>query len=311
VKRLRIYIMEGPNDVKHDFCQEAVVWKGLAHPNIVPLLGVTVAPFQFVSAWMPGGELSEYIGTHPCVDRIGLALDVANGLSYLHSQSVVHGDLKGPSVLVDDGGHARITDFGFSTVVSDAGSATSITEGHAVRWAAPETLDMVPVSKGSDIYSFAMIMVETFAGKAPFYGILPTTVAVGVLSGNRPARPVHSSLTDDLWDLTKRCWNQDPKLRPEIAEVVLCLQVASKETDDTTLGSVQRQGSPYGVRCRRSRWTPVSCMLGRLCGLGKPIDDGNTLPYEIYRGEKVSGIKVRPHERSKISIRDNAPLLNV
>ena len=48
------------------------MWKHLGHPNIVPLLGVTITPFQFVSVWMPGGELSEYIGLHPHADRLGL-----------------------------------------------------------------------------------------------------------------------------------------------------------------------------------------------------------------------------------------------
>lgn len=87
------------------------MWKRLEHPNIVSLLGVTLSPFQFVSVWMPGGELLEYIDTHPSVDRLGLVgfdpipLDggltlhqvsgVADGLSYLHSYGVVHGDLKG------------------------------------------------------------------------------------------------------------------------------------------------------------------------------------------------------------------------
>lgn len=42
------------------------------HPNIVPLLGITVSPFQFVSVWMIGGELSEYIGEHPYANRLGL-----------------------------------------------------------------------------------------------------------------------------------------------------------------------------------------------------------------------------------------------
>ena len=48
------------------------MWRHLVHPNIVPLLGITVAPYQLVSAWMTGGELSEYIGMHPDVDRFGL-----------------------------------------------------------------------------------------------------------------------------------------------------------------------------------------------------------------------------------------------
>lgn len=48
------------------------MWKRLEHPNIVPLLGVTVTPLQLVSAWMPGGELLGYIETNPSVDRLSL-----------------------------------------------------------------------------------------------------------------------------------------------------------------------------------------------------------------------------------------------
>ena len=53
-------------------CQEAVMWKHMTHPNILPFLGVTTTPFQLVSVWMSGGKLSEYIEKHPDVDRVGL-----------------------------------------------------------------------------------------------------------------------------------------------------------------------------------------------------------------------------------------------
>ena len=48
------------------------MWKHLAHPNIVPLLGITITPFQLISNWMPGGSLPEYIKKHPDVDRLRL-----------------------------------------------------------------------------------------------------------------------------------------------------------------------------------------------------------------------------------------------
>ena len=48
------------------------MWKRLAHLNILPLLGVTTTPLQLISNWMPGGDLPEYIESHPDADRLGL-----------------------------------------------------------------------------------------------------------------------------------------------------------------------------------------------------------------------------------------------
>ena len=47
------------------------MWKHLKHPNIVPLLGVTTAPFQLISDWMPGGDLFVNV-QNPNADRLGL-----------------------------------------------------------------------------------------------------------------------------------------------------------------------------------------------------------------------------------------------
>ena len=88
------------------------MWRHLTHPNILPLLGVTITPFQLISNWMSGGDLPGYVQKNPNVDRlklVGVPLaaftqytyslyqlsDVAKGLFYLHSCNVVHGDLKG------------------------------------------------------------------------------------------------------------------------------------------------------------------------------------------------------------------------
>ena len=46
--------------------------KRLAHPNIVPLLGITITPLQLISEWMPGGNLTECIEERPDADRLGL-----------------------------------------------------------------------------------------------------------------------------------------------------------------------------------------------------------------------------------------------
>ena len=48
------------------------MWKRLTHPNILPLLGVTITPFQLVSTWMSGGDLPGYIKKHLDADRLVL-----------------------------------------------------------------------------------------------------------------------------------------------------------------------------------------------------------------------------------------------
>ena len=48
------------------------MWKRLVHPNIVPLLGITVTPPQLISDWMSGGDLPEYIKKNSDADRLGL-----------------------------------------------------------------------------------------------------------------------------------------------------------------------------------------------------------------------------------------------
>ena len=50
------------------------MWKRLEHPNIVPLLGITIAPPppQLISEWVLGGNLTEHVKGHPGADRLGL-----------------------------------------------------------------------------------------------------------------------------------------------------------------------------------------------------------------------------------------------
>ena len=104
--------------------------------------------------------------------------DIAKGLRYLHSCSVVHGDLKGVrksnshfstaltlgqlNILVDDTGSARIVDFGLATVTRNPDSMRSVSDqhGNTPRWTAPEVLNGEAYSKEADIFSFAMVMIE-------------------------------------------------------------------------------------------------------------------------------------------------------
>jgi hypothetical protein len=63
-------------------------------------------------------------------------------------------------------------------------------------------------------------LTQVLTGEVPFSSEkMNWMVAVAVLKGDRPSRPEHPSFTDDLWELIQRCWDNDPRLRPEILEV--------------------------------------------------------------------------------------------
>jgi len=182
-------------------------------------------PPQLISNWMPGGDLSFYLKNNPDANRLGLLSDIAKGLCYLHSRKVIHGDLKGFNILVDiidNSPCARIADFGLAIVTQNLDSIRPATgqNFNTPLWSAPEVLSGENPSKESDIYSFTMIMIEVFTNQTPFSDMSAFKAVSAILDGQRPPRPPHPACTDLLWALMQRCWDTDPKLRPEASDVL-------------------------------------------------------------------------------------------
>ena len=60
--------------IAQTFCKEVITWKSLCHPNVLPLLGVTMGRklFAMVSEWMVNGNINEFIGAHRDANRFEL-----------------------------------------------------------------------------------------------------------------------------------------------------------------------------------------------------------------------------------------------
>ncbi|KAF9789502.1 kinase-like domain-containing protein [Thelephora terrestris] len=214
------------------FSKGAGEWSRLKHPNVVPLKSVTLAPLQLVSQSMPGGELREYIEENPSANLISLLLGVANGLAYLHSKRVIHGDLKGPNILIDESGNARITNFGLRDIIwgpsPDAGAFNE--HDRTPRWTAPELLRGGFIAdEKSDTFSFGMIVFEVFSGNVPFHEIQVSEVPRAIMNKERPKRPTHLGLTESLWGLVQKCWNDAAEGRPEMKDVIELLEQTARE----------------------------------------------------------------------------------
>lgn len=212
--------------------RELAVWQNLDHPNIVPFVGTALISGSLpsiVSAWMSQGDLSSYLIKEPNVSRDQMAIDIAQGLKYLHGlhPCIIHGDLKPDNVLIDEGGSARLCDFGLSRMIDDSAlwQTSATTAQGTVRWESPELLSgaQPTVTTQADIYAYAMTCFEVYSGLIPFHRYRNDWVVMNaVLIDNEiPERmTVSYTINNDLWDLWTQCWDRNSSNRPTASNIL-------------------------------------------------------------------------------------------
>ncbi|KAJ3995497.1 kinase-like domain-containing protein [Lentinula boryana] len=241
--------------VRKRFCREALVWRQLKHPHILPLLGVNMElflpSFCLISPWMENKDIITFLKQNPNHNLFRALIDVAAGMCYLHSRDppIVHGDIRGANILVTNDGRCCLADFGLALVTSDVTQAWSITSSEtskgALRWMAPEYLELdgsAPTSiyPSRDVYAFGCTIIEILTQNLPFHHCKTEyTVFCALMRGERPDRPPKKEwFTDNIWALTTHCWAQNALDRPSSREVsvVLCRELERKqqcEREDT------------------------------------------------------------------------------
>ncbi|TFK26396.1 ras GEF [Coprinopsis marcescibilis] len=257
---------------KH-FKREVSIWRKFDHPNILPLFGIAyVGDHVFsVSPWMEGGTAINYVQENPACNRLKLLSEIVIGLEYLHSQDIVHGDLRGANVLISANGVARLSDFGLSKFLEDCGRGMTSSPNINPRWFAPELIRQTgTVSKKSDIWSTAMTFLELLTGEQPFAGV-PRDINVmrELDKGETPKRPLgtvylNNGLNDPMWSLIKRCWKK-PESRPTIQDIRIQLdeirggpspKSGSFKGSTSTTGGTRKAFSIFSVKTTRSSERP-------------------------------------------------------
>ncbi|KAJ1548731.1 hypothetical protein HK405_016009, partial [Cladochytrium tenue] len=233
IKRLLIRL--DTNRLREDFNREVRTWYPLRHPHILPLLGACATadrPFM-VMPFMDGGHSIQYLDKHPNDPgrAVELLYEISQGMQYLHSRHVIHGDLKAVNVLVDEFGRACVADFGFATlkkITSTRRTSSTGTAGGSVagtlRWMAPERLLGGPLTQAVDVYAFAMTCFEVVSdGDIPLTDVPDALVYQFVVERSvRPVRP--ERCPQAMWDLMVQCWHPDPLQRPSFAAVSVAMK---------------------------------------------------------------------------------------
>ncbi|KAF9256322.1 kinase-like protein [Marasmius fiardii PR-910] len=229
LKIVKIETQSDQSEEEKTFLREAILWRMMKHPNVLPFLGIyydgNASRLCLISPWMERGNLRDFLKRteRKAVGHYTLVYDVAEGLSYLHSKDVVHGDLKGANILITPSGRASIGDFGLSRVTELLHLTASTPRSGTVRWSAPELLKGAKTTKESDIYAYGCVCYEIFTGQYPFPEYpLDGTVINFVLQGKHCARPPQSvsELHDFMWKIMETCWNKNSSDRPNIQHII-------------------------------------------------------------------------------------------
>ena len=141
--------------------------------------------------------------------------DVAGGLAYLHSKSIVHRDIKPDNILRNEDGDFVITDFGISLKMRSTLRRNSTRKmdadiGGSFSYMAPELFSANPQAvAATDIWAFGVSLFELLVGELPFFG-----QGGGMLLRGAELPEVHGDFSDDLKSLVRSCLSKDTWERP-------------------------------------------------------------------------------------------------
>ncbi|XP_022540215.2 dual specificity testis-specific protein kinase 2-like [Astyanax mexicanus] len=253
---------------KANMLREVQLMNRLCHPNILRFLGVCVHEGQLhaLTEYINGGNLEQLLDSDMYLSwavRIGLSLDIARGLQYLHSKGIFHRDLTSKNCLVrcDNGSFTAVVgDFGLAEKIpdySDGVDKQPLAVVGSPYWMAPEVLRGEFYNEKVDVFAYGIILCEIIARIEADPDVLPRTEDFGL--DVQAFEHMVGDCPPPLLTLAVNCCNMSADIRPSFSDIVINLERMEREREKTEapviLEPVAVAVSPYR---RRSSPCPVS-----------------------------------------------------
>ncbi len=174
-------------EFRRRFHSESQAVAMLSHPNIVSVYDVSTSIMAdyIVMELIEGITLKQYMekkGVLNWKETLHFAIQIAKALEHAHSRGIVHRDIKPHNVMVLKNGSVKVTDFGIARMMSKGNTLTKEALG-SVHYISPEQAKGGRVDSRSDIYSLGVVMYEMMAGRPPYDGDSPVSVAIQHING--------------------------------------------------------------------------------------------------------------------------------
>jgi len=201
------------------FLHEGQLLASLTHPNLARIYDMDRAdglPY-LVMEFVEGDSLAEIIEREAplaAAPGIALALQVCQGLAYMHEREVVHRDIKPQNVLLMGDGRVKIVDFG----IARGPAAMELTAPGSVlgtaHYLAPEVVGGDPATAQSDLYALGVVLYRLFTGRLPFEGSNPLEVAMLHRTASVPhPRDLVPEMPPELEEVLLRLLEKEPARR--------------------------------------------------------------------------------------------------
>lgn len=202
---------------------EVVIMRDYHHPNIVETYSSFLVNDELwvVMEYLEGGALTDIV-THSRMDEEQIATvckQCLKALAYLHSQGVIHRDIKSDSILLAVDGRVKLSDFGFCAQVSQELPKRKSLVGTPY-WMSPEVISRLPYGPEVDIWSLGIMVIEMVDGEPPFFNEPPLQAMRRIRDMQPPNLKNAHKVSPRLQSFLDRMLVRDPAQRATATELL-------------------------------------------------------------------------------------------